>query len=251
MTVTTRTGLAAGRSATLATLGGIAGLCVAAACAALDLPAAAAGLALLAFGGVAIPVTAAAPARAPYGGIGWANGVTLLRALIAALLLGALPFDAFLNDHGWWLFGLALTALLLDGVDGWLARRFDTESDFGGRLDMEVDAAFMLLLCVLLWRLEQTGAWIFAIGGMRYAFAAAGWWLPRLRRPLPPSLRRRVICAVQVAALATALAPVITPALATAICATALALLTASFARDIQWLLTVPEQPAHSTRTRR
>lgn len=251
MSVTTITGFATGRSATLATMGSVAGLCVAGAYAGLDLPAAAAGLALLAFAGVAIPVTAAAPARAPYGGIGWANGVTLLRALIGALLLGALPFDAFLDDHGWWLFGLALTALVLDGVDGWLARRFAMESDFGGRLDMEVDAAFMLLLCVLLWRLDQTGAWVFAIGGMRYAFAATGWWLPRLRRALPPSLRRRAICAVQIAALATALAPPVTPALATAICATALALLTASFARDIHWLLTVPEQPAHPARTQR
>ncbi len=41
---------------------------------------------------------------------------------------------------------LAVPALILDGVDGWVARRTGTANDAGARLDMEVDAALILVL---------------------------------------------------------------------------------------------------------
>ena len=37
-----------------------------------------------------------------------------------------------------------------------------------------------------------------ALGLMRYAFVAAGWRWPALARPLPPSLRRKAVCVLQV-----------------------------------------------------
>ena len=63
---------------------------------------------------------------------------------------------------------------LLDGVDGWLARRHRIASAFGARFDMEIDALLILALSVLAWRHEKAGAWVVASGLLRYAFVAAG-----------------------------------------------------------------------------
>jgi phosphatidylglycerophosphate synthase len=51
-------------------------------------------------------------------------------------------------------------------------------------------------------------AWVLAIGLMRYAFVAAGWYC-RLRGSLPPRYWRKVVAATQGVVLATAAAGVI------------------------------------------
>jgi hypothetical protein len=71
----------------------------------------------------------------------------------------------------------------------------------------------------------------------RYAFLAAARWLPALRRPLPPSQRRRVICVVQVATLAGSLFPWVGPPLPALACVIAGVLLYGSFAVDVRLLL--------------
>ena len=65
------------------------------------------------------------PAHYPHPRFGACNGVTLLRAgLGASLLTPLLSGDAGQAAWGGWAVALvALFALLLDGVDGWLARR--------------------------------------------------------------------------------------------------------------------------------
>ena len=95
-------------------------------------------------------------------------------------------------------FGVSIThgviigiALSLDAVDGWLARRLGLASRFGARFDLEIDALLILILAVLVWQTGRVGAWLLAIGAMRYAFAALGMILPMLRRPLRPSRRRK------------------------------------------------------------
>ena len=82
---------------------------------------------------------------------------------------------------------LALPAVALDGVDGWLARRSGLSSDFGARYDMETDALLILVLAVLAWRQEKAGAWIVLAGAMRYLFVAAGYIWTWMTAPLPPS----------------------------------------------------------------
>ncbi len=167
---------------------------------------------------------------------GWASQVTLARSGLVALLAGALFEPALYRELGWWLAGLALAALILDGVDGWLARRLNESSDFGARFDMEVDAALILVLCLGLMAGGKAGAWVLAIGVMRYAFVGAALAWPWLSAPLPPSFRRKLVCVWQVAALLICLAPVVGPALATPILASALALLAWSFWIDVAWL---------------
>lgn len=167
---------------------------------------------------------------------GRASQVTLARSGLVALLAGALLEPALYQELAWWLAGLALAALILDGVDGWLARRLNESSDFGARFDMEVDAALILVLCFGLIAADKAGIWVLAIGLMRYAFVAGIRLWPWLEAPLPPSFRRKLVCVWQVAALLICITPIIGPALATPILASALALLTWSFWVDVAWL---------------
>lgn len=176
--------------------------------------------------------------RLPGGRLGAANRVTLGRAVLALPVIVLTPFPAALTDTGSWLVvGFAAAVLSLDGVDGWVARHTGTASAFGARFDMELDALLLLALSLLVWQAGQVGAWVILIGGMRYAFVAAGWLFPWLTRPLPPSLRRKTACVVQGVVLAVIVAPVIPGWLASAAAMFALLSLAASFAADIAWLL--------------
>ena len=173
------------------------------------------------------------------GGLGAANRLTLLRGGLLALLVGfggvALADDSEMGAG--WPFALALAALMLDGVDGAVARRTGTESDFGARFDMELDAALALVLAILVFAYDRAGVWVLLLGLPRYAFLAVARWLPALRQPLPPSQRRRAICVVQVATLAVSLFPWVGPPLPALACAIAAVLLYGSFAVDARTLL--------------
>ena len=213
------------------------------------------GLSLAPLGGAFVPASLATyaallaimivAAEHPAPSFGPANRVTLVRAVFVCLVGGvvfypALPSAMSAADQtaiAWATVALAALAEALDAVDGWVARRHGVASAFGARFDMETDSLFVLLLAVLLWRFDKVGAWIIAAGALRYTFAVAGWFLPRLRAPLPPSTRRQAVCVTMVLALIVALAPPVAPPLATVIAAGALAILTWSFAIDVHALL--------------
>jgi len=170
-------------------------------------------------------------------GLGAANRVTLGRAALAVPVATLILHPA---AHGtaahWWIIGVSTMALVLDGVDGWVARRTGTATPFGARLDMELDAALILALSVLVWQGGRAGAWVLLVGALRYLFVAAGVVWPFLRGELPPSRRRRVVCVVQGVVLLVALGPIIPSGMAAAVAALGLALLLYSFAADILWL---------------
>ncbi len=168
--------------------------------------------------------------------LGPANRVTLARAVLVVLLAGALAAPEWTGANAVPVATLATIALLLDGADGWVARRWHCESDFGARFDMELDAFLILVLCVHLLAMDKAGPWILAIGAMRYAFVAATRPWPWLARPLPESRRRKLMCVWQVVSLLLCLLPAIGGALATVLLALALALLAWSFALDVRWL---------------
>jgi phosphatidylglycerophosphate synthase len=133
--------------------------------------------------------------------------------------------------------GFGLLALALDGVDGFIARWCREASAFGARFDMEVDAAYVLLLSALAAAVGRAGSWILLAGLMRYLWVAAAWAWPMLQAPPPPSLFRKSVCVAVLLLLLLALAPVIPAALAPLPCALALALLLVSFGRDLVWLM--------------
>jgi phosphatidylglycerophosphate synthase len=142
------------------------------------------------------------------------------------------------------LIALAAVALVLDAVDGQVARRTGTSTPLGARFDMETDAFLILVLSVFV--ASSLGWWVLAIGALRYLFVAAAWALPWLKAPLPPRFARKTVAAVQGIVLVVAGAGVLPTALSIAVVGTSLALLIWSFGRDIQWLWSV--RPAAVTR---
>lgn len=189
---------------------------------------------LLAYGVVAVAVGSAAVwhlGRVPFG---LANQVTLLRSGLVCLIAGGLLAS---GSMPWSLALVGALALALDGVDGLIARRRGLSSRFGARFDLEVDALLLLVLAVLVWQTGKVGAWVLAIGLMRYAFVLCGLLWPRLRRPLPSSRRRKTICVLQGVALLGCLLPPVPPAFAVGMAGLALALLAISFSIDLRGLL--------------
>ncbi|MFJ5224433.1 CDP-alcohol phosphatidyltransferase family protein [Streptomyces sp. NPDC088400] len=165
---------------------------------------------------------------------GPANHVTLARATLVGGV-AALVADSFVNPPQIpALVALATVALILDAVDGQVARRTGTTSTLGARFDMEVDAFLILVLSVFV--AASLGAWVLLIGAMRYAFVAAARVLPWLNGSLPPSMARKTVAALQGIVLLTASAGILPPVTVLAVVLVALALLIWSFARDILWL---------------
>jgi phosphatidylglycerophosphate synthase len=108
---------------------------------------------------LALMYLAAAPS-----GVGLANAVTAGRT---GMLCAALTFAP---ASGALISAATLANFTLDGLDGWVARRFNQTSDFGARFDMESDSHTVLLLD--LWLVAQAGfpVWVLIAGVLRYAF---------------------------------------------------------------------------------
>jgi len=165
---------------------------------------------------------------------GAANRVTLTRGalvLLLAALIGEAPMP-------WLVSTLVTVVLMLDGVDGRLARKHGTASDFGARFDMETDAVFLLVLCMLVWQYDKAGVWILLAGLMRYLFIAASVLLRFLRRPLPPKRRRQAAFVTQAIVLGVCVAPVVPSPYSDALAFIGLAFLSWSFAVDVYYLAT-------------
>jgi phosphatidylglycerophosphate synthase len=171
----------------------------------------------------------------PFARFGAANQITTVRAILVALIAG-LVGEPRLAAVAVAAVGASVAVTLLDGVDGWLARRDAIASRFGARFDMEIDALLILALSVLAWRYDKAGAWVVLSGVLRYAFVAAGAVAPWLRGALPPSRRRQAICVIQIAALTLVMLPAVQPPASTLVAAVALGALAASFLIDTVWL---------------
>lgn len=167
---------------------------------------------------------------------GWANRATLLRGTLVIVLVALAPFAGDLTGSLWLYGWMALLALILDGVDGKVARVTGSQSAFGARFDMELDALFILGLCVAVLALDKAGAWVLALGLVRYGFVAASYFLDWLNDPLPESFRRKTICVWQIVTLLVAVLPPVNALFASLTLATALVLLVWSFGVDIRWL---------------
>ncbi|MFE9996882.1 CDP-alcohol phosphatidyltransferase family protein [Streptomyces avermitilis] len=165
---------------------------------------------------------------------GLANRVTLGRATLVGGVT-ALVADSFESSPPITLFvGLTAVALILDGVDGKVARHTGTSSALGARFDMEVDAFLILVLSVYVSM--SLGPWVLLIGAMRYVFVAAARALPWLNGELPPSTARKTVAALQGVVLLVAGAGIFPQAVTLGAVALALGSLVWSFGRDIGWL---------------
>ncbi|HET7400111.1 MAG TPA: CDP-alcohol phosphatidyltransferase family protein [Intrasporangium sp.] len=172
--------------------------------------------------------------RAGAVGPGPADLVTLARGVIACGL-AALTADTLLHHPvARVVVPITVVALLLDAVDGWLARRTGTASAFGKRFDGEVDAFLILVLSVYV--APTVGAWVLAAGLLRYGFAVAGWVLPWMRAQLTYRYWRKVVTATLGIVLTAAVADVLPRPLTVGALLLGLALAAESFGRDVWWL---------------
>jgi phosphatidylglycerophosphate synthase len=171
----------------------------------------------------------------PFARFGPANQVTTARAALVALP-ASLIGEPVTSEAATLAVAVSLVVTLLDGFDGPLARRTCIASSFGARFDMETDAALILVLAVLAWQNGKAGAWVLLSGLLRYLFITAGWCWSWMRKPLPSSLRGKVICVMQIVILVVVLAPIVTPPRSAALAAFGLVALSYSFLVDTWWL---------------
>src|SRR5215813_4299318 len=185
-------------------------------------------------GSAATALLATARMRSDQPAILPADWVTLTRTLLIAGVAG-LVADSFGRPVSITaLVTLSTVALVLDAVDGQVARRTGTATSLGGRIDGEVDAFLILLLSIAVSR--DYGDWVLVIGAARYALLLAGWLVPWLAAPLPPRYWRKVVAAVQGIVLTVAVSGVPGRLAGMIAVASALLLLAESFGRDVIWL---------------
>lgn len=171
--------------------------------------------------GLGAHVIAARGWRTAAGGAAFANLLTLVRlGLVVALpaAFASLPRPAFV--------ALVVALLVLDGLDGRVARARAETSTFGATLDMETDALTVMVLTLLLWRDASIGPWVLVAGLWRYAFAAVVAFVPALGDCPKSPIYRWIFCALMIA-LAGAFVP--WPAFARASAALGTALVSFSF----------------------
>jgi len=163
--------------------------------------------------------------RTEAGGVALANLLTLARLGLVASL------PALLSSLARPVFALLIVALLvLDGVDGWVARARHEESPFGALFDMETDALTVMILCLLLFRDGVAGPWVLVAGLWRYAYAAATTLHPALGDCPRSPIYRWLFCVLMVS-LAGAFLP--SPPLARALAALGTLVVSFSFAHSL------------------
>jgi CDP-diacylglycerol--glycerol-3-phosphate 3-phosphatidyltransferase len=189
---------------------------------------------------------AGAPERVAPATLGLATRLTLLRGLLVSLVAGF----AFVEPLGVvrWLPGALYTlAALSDRYDGIVARRLGQVSELGARLDVAMDALGLVVAPLVAVRWGRLPPWYLLLGAAYYLFHAGVAVRRRLGLPVFPERLRpnryaRFFAGVQMALVAGALFPVLSPRVTT-IAATVLMLPTLYlFARE--WLTVVGPPPA-------
>ncbi|MBS2018715.1 MAG: CDP-alcohol phosphatidyltransferase family protein [Deltaproteobacteria bacterium] len=139
--------------------------------------------------------------RTAAGKLAVANALTLVRLA----LVTSLPWQLAWMPR-WGFVGLVLALLILDGVDGRIARARGETSEVGALFDMETDGLTVMVLSLLLWARESFGPWVLVAGLWRYVFVVVTAIFPALG-DVPPSRLYRSIFGVVMVAIACAFAP--------------------------------------------
>ncbi|MGM9947481.1 CDP-alcohol phosphatidyltransferase family protein [Floccifex sp.] len=81
-----------------------------------------------------------------------ANTITLIRILCSLILLFC-PMN--------WFYFFYLVAGISDGLDGWIARKTHTESEYGAKLDSIADFCLLVVCCIRLIPILSFPTWIY------------------------------------------------------------------------------------------
>jgi CDP-diacylglycerol--glycerol-3-phosphate 3-phosphatidyltransferase len=158
--------------------------------------------------------------------LGIANGISLVRGFLLALLVGFLFAPEPEGWYRWFPAVLYAVAIVTDFFDGLVARKTDTTTLLGEALDMEFDGIGILVAVSLCVSYDVLPAPFLAVGFARYAFVAGLWMVRRTgreTRTLAFSARRKVLAGVQMTVLAVLLVPGI-PAIVAVIAETLVAI---------------------------
>lgn len=169
----------------------------------------------------------------PEGGFGTANAITAIRIGLLALLAPAAGLGAL------YVIGLSVLVLVLDGIDGWLARRYTLSSEFGSFFDKETDALFLLLLCGLSTFRGPLPGWILGAGLLRYGFVVTLFVLPSPETSESRSSWARYVYLFMIGALLASFLPY--PAMYRPLVLAAATALLASFGHSL-WRIVAPKK---------
>ncbi len=120
-------------------------------------------------------------------GFGYPNLITTGRLVLLVSL--AFVFQ-YLSD--WVLFISFSILILLDGLDGLVARRLGQTSAQGERLDAEVDAQLVWLLSWIHFYSGNAEWWILIAGSLRYTYQLLFFWIPAVSSFPPKRFRATV-----------------------------------------------------------
>lgn len=132
------------------------------------------------------------------------NLITVLRLLLVPATVWAL----LSHEYGW-AFGFFLVAGISDGVDGFIARRFNQMSELGAYLDPVADKLLLVSVFVVLGVMGQLPLWLVVVAVSRDALILLAVLLSTVMgRPvkISPSLASKANTAVQILLAAIVLA---------------------------------------------
>jgi len=163
----------------------------------------------------------------------WADIVTGVRVLLCVVLFASYALDP---RPAWWKVAVAIAIIVLDAVDGALARREGT-TERGAVFDMESDAFYLVTMCGIAHVYLGVHPLVFVVGALRPLYVCIWAVLLLFIAPRSPnrkgSQRGRIIHVALVIALIAELSPLFAPGARTAIAAVAAALIGYSYAVDI------------------
>jgi len=155
----------------------------------------------------------------PFPTLGAANWITLLRGAAIVALAGFLPLavqpvPALPPDLVWAPGLIYLGVSLADLLDGFVARRQHRQTELGQRLDIETDAAGLLVALLVAVSLDRLPALTLLVGLAYYLYLFGIWWRRQRHLPLVALQSRpyaRIIAGFQMGLVAMALLPLFNP----------------------------------------
>lgn len=179
----------------------------------------------------------------PFPTLGAATWITLLRGAAIVTLAGFLPLAVLpvttLPQALVWGPGLIyLVISLADLLDGFVARRQNRQTELGQRLDIETDAAGLLVALLVAVTLDRLPAFTLLVGLAYYLFLFGIWWRRQRHLPLVALQSRpyaRIVAGFQMGLVAMALLPLFNPPFTSIAAALVMTPLLVGFGRD--WLV--------------
>jgi len=124
----------------------------------------------------------------------------------------------------------------MDGLDGFIARKYNLVSKFGEIIDQESDNFLMLVISISLYLNKDVSLYVFLIPLYRYTFLASMKKHDWLKRTLPSSLFRKIACVLTIVLMIMSQDVYLDYENTVFLVNLSLFIITFSFSKDIIWL---------------